>query len=109
MDDYFIMDEADLSSEDLERRGSRKRRFGTVFLVLGLAAAVAAIILTINNYRDDINAGKSALADLHAMEEMLGIDADGDGMIGSVPAEEYYRTHNMEAPGAAGGGLRAPS
>ena len=102
MDDYFIMDEADLSSEDLERRGSRKRRFGTVFLVLGLAAAVAAIILTINNYRDDINAGKSALADLHAMEEMLGIDADGDGMIGSVLAEEYYRTHNMEAPGVAG-------
>ena len=95
MDEYFTMDEAGLSSEVRKKRGSRKRRAGTVLLLLGFAAAAAAIILTVNNYRDDINAGKSALADLHRMEEMLGIDADQDGMIGTVPAEEYYKAHNM--------------
>ena len=99
MDDYFLMDEAELTSEDLDRRGSRKRRFGTVFLILGVAAAAAAVILTINNFKDDIEAGKSALADLHSMEEMLGIDADGDGYIGDVPADEYYSSRGIDRTG----------
>ena len=93
------MDEAELTSEDLDRRGSRKRRFGTVFLILGFAAAAAAVILTINNFKDDIEAGKSALADLHRMEEMLGIDADGDGYIGDIPADEYYASHGIDRSG----------
>lgn len=97
MDDYYVMDEAALSRDDLERRGRTKRRFGTFFLLLGFAAAAAAIILTINNFRDDIAAGESALADLQKMEEMLGIDANGDGLIGDIPADEYYRQHGMDA------------
>jgi sortase A len=101
MDDYFVMEEAELTGEDLERRGSRKRRFGTIFLILGAVAAAAAIILTIYNYKDDYDAGESALADLHGMEEMLGIDADGDGKIGTTPAEEYYKAHNMGNSGRA--------
>ena len=97
MDEYYARDEADLSQEDLELRGRRKRRIGTVLLVLGFLAAAAALILTASNYRDDIEAGKSALADLHKMEEMLGIDADGDGLIGSTPIEDYYKAHDMDA------------
>lgn len=97
MDEYYARDEADLSQEDLELRGRRKRRIGTVLLVLGFLAAAAALILTASNYRDDIEAGKSALADLHKMEEMLGIDADGDGLIGSTPIEDYYKAHGMDA------------
>ena len=97
MDEYYARDEADLSQEDLELRGRRKRRIGTVLLVLGFLAAAAALILTASNYRDDIEAGKSALADLHKMEEMLGIDADGDGLIGTEPADEYYSAHGMDA------------
>ena len=89
MDEYYARDEADLSQEDLELRGRRKRRIGTVLLVLGFLAA--------SNHRDDIEAGKSALADLHKMEEMLGIDADGDGLIGSTPIEDYYKAHGMDA------------
>ena len=96
MDEYYVMDEAELSDEDRNLRGSRKRRFGTLLILLGLAAAAAAIILTINNRRDDIAAGEAALADLRKMEDMLGIDADGDGMIGTMPAEEYYRAHDMD-------------
>ena len=95
MDEYYAMDESLLDEDDLDRRGNRKRRFGTIFLLLGFAAAAGALILTVMNYRDDIEAGKSALADLHRMEEMLGIDADGDGLIGDVPAEEYFRAHNI--------------
>ena len=97
MDEYYARDEADLSQEDLELRGRRKRRIGTVLLVLGFLAAAAALILTASNYRDDIEAGKSALADLHKMEEMLGIDADGDGLIGSTLIEDYYKAHGMDA------------
>ena len=97
MDEYYARDEAYLSQEDLELRGRRKRRIGTVLLVLGFLAAAAALILTASNYRDDIEAGKSALADLHKMEEMLGIDADGDGLIGSTPIEDYYKAHGMDA------------
>lgn len=97
MDEYYARDEADLSQEDLELRGRRKRRIGTVLLVLGFLAAAAALILTASNYRDDIEAGKSSLADLHKMEEMLGIDADGDGLIGSTPIEDYYKAHGMDA------------
>lgn len=97
MDEYYARDEADLSQEDLELRGRRKRRIGTMLLVLGFLAAAAALILTASNYRDDIEAGKSALADLHKMEEMLGIDADGDGLIGSTPIEDYYKAHGMDA------------
>ena len=97
MDEYYAMDEAELDEEDLNLRGSRKRRFGTVFVILGILAAAAALILTISNFRDDIEAGKSSLADLQKMEEMLGIDANGDGLIGSIPAEEYYRTHGIDA------------
>lgn len=97
MDEYYARDEADLSQEDLELRGRRKRRIGTVLLVLGFLAAAAALILTASNYRDDIEAGKSALTDLHKMEEMLGIDADGDGLIGSTPIEDYYKAHGMDA------------
>ena len=97
MDEYYARDEADLSQEDLELRGRRKRRIGTVLLVLGFLAAAAALILTASNYWDDIEAGKSALADLHKMEEMLGIDADGDGLIGSTPIEDYYKAHGMDA------------
>ena len=97
MDEYYARDEADLSQEDLELRGRRKRRIGTVLLVLGFLAAAAALILTASNYRDDIEAGKSALADLHKMEEMLGIDADGDGLIGSTPIGDYYKAHGMDA------------
>ena len=97
MDEYYARDEADLSQEDLELRGRRKRRIGTVLLVLSFLAAAAALILTASNYRDDIEAGKSALADLHKMEEMLGIDADGDGLIGSTPIEDYYKAHGMDA------------
>ncbi len=97
MDDYFAMDEAELSREDLDRRGGRKKRIGMVFILLGLAAAAAAVILTISNFRDDIAAGESALADLHQMEEMLGIDADGDGLIGTVPIDEYNKAHNRDA------------
>ena len=97
MDEYYARDEADLSREDLELRGRRKRWIGTVLLVLGFLAAAAALILTASNYRDDIEAGKSALADLHKMEEMLGIDADGDGLIGSTPIEDYYKAHGMDA------------
>lgn len=104
MDDYFVMDEAELSREDLELRGSRKKRFGTILLLLGFAAAVAAIVLTISNYRDDFEAGKAAMADLHKMEEMLGIDADGDGLIGSVPADEYFRAHGMDPSGRSAEG-----
>ena len=100
------MDEAGLSDEELILRGRRKRRFGMVLILLGLAAAAAAIILTINNRRDDIAAGEAALADLQKMEEMLGIDADGDGLIGSVPAEEYYRAHNMDASERSGDSAR---
>ena len=92
MDEYYARDEADLSQEDLELRGRRKRRIGTVLLVLGFLAAAAALILTASNYRDDIEAGKSALADLHKMEEMLGIDADGETPIG-----DYYKAHGMDA------------
>ena len=90
------MDEAGLSDEDRNLRGNRKRRFGTVLILLGLAAAAAAIILTINNRRDDVAAGQAALADLQKMEEMLGIDADEDGMIGTMPAEEYYKAHDID-------------
>ena len=97
MDEYYARDEADLSQEDLELRGRRKRRIGTVLLVLGFLAAAAALILTASNYRDDIEAGKSALADLHKMEEMLGIDADGDGLIGSTPIDDFYKAHGMDA------------
>ena len=97
MDEYYARDEADLSQEDLELRGRRKRRIGTVLLALGFLAVAAALILTASNYRDDIEAGKSALADLHKMEEMLGIDADGDGLIGSTPIEDYYKAHGMDA------------
>ncbi len=97
MDEYYARDEADLSQEDLELRGRRKRRIGTVLLVLGFLAAAAALILTASNHRDDIEAGKSALADLHKMEEMLGIDADGDGLIGSTPIGDYYKAHGMDA------------
>jgi len=97
MDEYYARDEADLSQEDLELRGRRKRRIGTVLLVLGFLAAAAALILTASNYRDDIEAGKSALADLHKMEEMLGIDADGDGLIGSTPINDFYKAHGMDA------------
>lgn len=97
MDEYYVMDEAGLDLEDLNRRGIRKRRFGTIFLILGFLAAGGAIALTALNYKDDYEAGKSALTDLHKMEEMLGIDADGDGMIGDVPAEEYYRAHGLDA------------
>lgn len=104
MDDYLAMDEAELSREDLERRGSRKKRFGTVLILLGLAAAVAAVILTISNFRDDIAAGESALTDLHLMEEMLGIDADGDGLIGTVQADEYNKAHGREASEGSTGG-----
>ena len=96
MDDFLSMDEAELTSEDLEERGIRKRRFGTLFLILGCAAVAGALILTISNYRDDAAAGKAALADLHHMEEMLGIDADEDGLIGAIPAEDYYKEHNMK-------------
>ena len=97
MDEYYARDEADLSQEDLELRGRRKRRIGTVLLALGFLAAAAALILTASNYRDDIEAGKSALADLHKMEEMLGIDADGDGLIGSTPIDDFYKAHGMDA------------
>ena len=90
------MDEADLSDEDRSLRGRRKKRFGTILIVLGLAAAAAAIILTVNNRRDDVAAGEAALADLQKMEDMLGIDADGDGMIDTTPAEEYYRAHDLD-------------
>ena len=90
------MDEAELSDVDRSLRGRRKRRSGTVLILLGLAAAAAAIILTINNRRDDVAAGEAALADLQKMEDMLGIDADGDGMIGTMPAEEYYRAHDID-------------
>ena len=96
MDEFYAMDEAGLGEEDLDRRGRAKRRFGTVLMLLGFAAAVAALILTVNNYRDDIAAGKSSLADLQKMEDMLGIDADGDGLIGTTPAEEYYRAHDID-------------
>ncbi len=98
MDDYFAMDEAELSREDLDRRGGRKRRFGTIFILLGLACAAAAGIWTYNNFREDIAAGASALSDLRKMEEMLGIDANGDGMIGLIPADEYRKAHGMEVP-----------
>lgn len=97
MDEYYARDEADLSQEDLELRGRRKRRIGTVLLALGFLAVAAALILTASNYRDDIEAGKSALADLHKMEEMLGIDADGDGLIGSTPIDDFYKAHGMDA------------
>ena len=96
MDEFYAMDEAELSDEDRSLRGSRKKLIGTIMILLGLAAAAAAIILTINNRRDDVAAGKAALADLQKMEDMLGIDADGDGMIGNTPAEEYYRAHDMD-------------
>ena len=90
------MDEAELDQEGLSLRGSRKRRIGMVLILLGIVAAAAALILTFNNYRDDIAAGKAALDDLRKMEEMLGIDVDEDGLIGSVPAEDYYKSHNMD-------------
>lgn len=96
MDEFYAMDEAELSNEDRSLRGSRKKLIGTILILLGLAAAAAAIILTINNRRDDVAAGKAALADLQKMEDMLGIDADGDGMIGTTPAEEYYRAHDID-------------
>lgn len=91
------MDEEDLDEEHLDRRGRRKRIAGTVCLILGVVAAAAALILTASNYRDDIEAGKSALTDLRKMEEMLGIDADGDGLIGTEPADEYYSARGMDA------------
>ena len=96
MDEFYVMDEAELSHEDRSLRGRRKKRFGTILILLGLAAAAAAIILTINNRRDDVAAGQAALADLQKMEEMLGIDADEDGMIGTMPAEEYYKAHDID-------------
>ena len=96
MDEFYAMDEAELSNEDRSLRGSRKKLIGTILILLGLAAAAAAIILTINNRRDDVAAGKAALADLLKMEDMLGIDADGDGMIGTTPAEEYYSAHDID-------------
>lgn len=96
MDEYYAIDEAGLDEEDLDRRGRRKRQFGLVFLLLGVAAAIAAILLTISNYRDDAAAGESALADLLKMEEMLGIDVNGDGLIGTIPADEYYKLHGMD-------------
>lgn len=96
MDEYYAMDEADLDEEDLGRRGRRKRLLGTVFLLLGLAAAAAAIWLTVSNFRDDIAAGEAALADLQKMEEMLGIDVDGDGLIGTIPVDEYYKLHGID-------------
>ena len=83
MDEYYARDEADLSQEDLELRGRRKRRIGTVLLVLGFLAAAAALILTASNHRDDIEAGKSALADLHKMEETFEMPKDWN-------AEEYF-------------------
>ncbi len=102
MDDYLAMDEADLSREDLDRRGGRKKLFGTILILIGLACGVAAGVWTYNNFREDIEAGESAMADLHKMEEMLGIDANGDGMIGEVPAEEFYKAHNMTVTDSGG-------
>ncbi len=108
MDDYLAMDEADLTREELDRRGSRKKRFGTILILLGLVCAIAAGVWTFFNYREDSAAGELALADLQKMEEMLGIDANKDGLIGSVPEDEYRKAHNMasvdESSEAAGAG-----
>ena len=92
------MDEAELTSEDLDRRGSRKRRFGTVFLILGFAAAAAAVILTINNFKDDIEAGKSALADLHRMEEMLGTLTGSGNADVFMGGKHYTAVWNRDTP-----------
>ncbi len=95
MDDYLAMDEADLTREDLERRGGKKKRIGLILILLGLICGLAAAAWTFYNYREDMAAGEQAMADLQKMEEMLGTDADGDGLIGTVPAEEYRKAHNM--------------
>ncbi len=104
MDDFLAMDEADLTREDLDRRGSRKKRFGTILILIGLACGIAAAAWTFYNYREDMAAGESALADLQKMEEMLGIDANGDGLIGTVPIDEYRKAHGMTSSAEEGTG-----
>lgn len=103
MDEYLGMDEVMLSSSGRQDRGTRKKRQGFALILAGLFLIGAAGGLVGYNVMDDRKAGDQALEKLHELENVLGIDADGDGYVGSTPVDEFEKTtpSGNEDPGGA--------
>lgn len=85
MSDFIEMDEALFMLPDRKDRRAARSRQGIAMILAGTLLIAGAAGLFGYNRMEDRKAGRLADRELRQLEEVMGVDADGDGLIGDQP------------------------